>query len=323
MHKLASQSPRETAPSGLLVVDKPLEWTSHDVVARTRRLAGTKKVGHAGTLDPQASGVLVMGVGAATRFLTYLVGLDKQYETVIRLGAATSTDDAAGEVLSTAEPAALLGLSDEMIAGAVGQLTGNIMQVPSAVSAIKIDGVRAYARARAGEDVDLPARPVTVSSFVVTRVDRGADFIDVSAVIDCSSGTYIRALGRDLGAALGVGGHLAQLRRTRVGQFGLDASHDFSALVTAQESGELTPKILPVIPLGEAARQTMPWFTADADQELALRRGQQIDRSIATITGDDNFAQAAALNQAGELIAVVAPGKRSDALRPVTGFPAP
>lgn len=213
-----------TAPSGILLVDKPTGWTSHDVVARTRRLAGTRKVGHAGTLDPMATGLLLLGIGSATRLLTYLVGVDKEYAATIRLGAATTTDDAEGEPGQAASPAALAAVEPESIAEAIAGLTGAIRQVPSAVSAIKADGKRAYARVRAGEDVCLAARPVTVSAFELlgSELVPGADdrlWLDLTVRVECSSGTYIRALARDLGAALGVGGHLTALRRTRIGPF--------------------------------------------------------------------------------------------------------
>ncbi len=184
---------------GLLLVDKPAGWTSHDVVARARRLLNTRKVGHAGTLDPMATGLLVLAVGRATRLLTYVTGHDKSYDATIRLGASTVTDDAEGEVTGAADAS---GVTDDAVAAAVAQLTGEIQQVPSSVSAIKVNGERSYARVRAGEDVALAARPVTVSRFEVTAVRREAGVIDVDATIDVSSGTYIRALARDLGSRL-------------------------------------------------------------------------------------------------------------------------
>jgi tRNA pseudouridine55 synthase len=205
-----------TAPDGLAIVDKPNGWTSHDVVGRTRRLAQTRKVGHAGTLDPMATGVLVLGIGKATRLLGHLALTEKQYDATLRLGQTTVTDDAEGEVLTDVPVEA----TDEAVAREVAALTGELMQVPSSVSAIKVDGVRSYAKVRAGERVELKARPVTVSRFEVLA-RRGAD-LDVT--VTCSSGTYIRALARDLGAALGCGGHLTALRRTRVGPFDLSAA---------------------------------------------------------------------------------------------------
>lgn len=200
-----------TAPDGLVVVDKEGGWTSHDVVGRTRRLARTRKVGHAGTLDPMATGVLILGIGKATRLLGHLALTDKQYDATIRLGQTTVTDDAEGELLSTSP----VEVSDEALAAQIALLTGDLLQVPSSVSAVKVNGVRSYARVRAGEDVVLKARAVTVSQFEI--VARRGDDVDVT--VTCTSGTYIRALARDLGAALGVGGHLTALRRTRVGPF--------------------------------------------------------------------------------------------------------
>jgi tRNA pseudouridine55 synthase len=209
--------------SGLVVVDKSGGLTSHDVVARLRRILGTRKIGHAGTLDPMATGVLVCGVGRGTKLLGHLALDTKAYTATIRLGAATSTDDAEGEILSTADTS---GVSDAAIAIGMAALTGPIEQVPSSVSAIKVDGQRSYARVRAGEEVVLPSRPVTVSVFDL-RARRGSD-LDV--VVECSSGTYVRALARDLGAALGVGGHLSALRRTRVGPFTLERARTLEQL---------------------------------------------------------------------------------------------
>ncbi len=207
-----------TDPSGVVVVDKPPGLTSHDVVARLRRILRTRKVGHAGTLDPMATGVLVCGVGRGTKLLGHLALDGKAYTATIRLGVTTTTDDAEGEVVAAADPAAAAAVPDTAVAAGLAALTGPILQVPSAVSAIKVDGRRAYARVRAGEQVVLPARPVTVSALVLLA-RRGAD-LDVAA--ECSSGTYVRALARDLGAGLGVGGHLTALRRTRVGPFRLE-----------------------------------------------------------------------------------------------------
>jgi tRNA pseudouridine55 synthase len=211
---------------GLVVVDKPADHTSHDVVARLRRILGTRKVGHAGTLDPMATGVLVCGVERGTRLLGHLALDTKAYTATVRLGAATTTDDAEGEVIGGADPS---GIPDAALAAAMAALTGAIQQVPSSVSAIKVDGRRAYARVRAGEQVALPARPVTVSGFTLLG-RRGAD-LDVA--VECSSGTYVRALARDLGAALGVGGHLTMLRRTRVGPFTLEQARTLDELTAA------------------------------------------------------------------------------------------
>lgn len=204
--------------SGILLVDKPGGMTSHDVVSRTRKLASTRRVGHAGTLDPMATGLLILGVNGATRLLTYLVGLDKEYLATIRLGGSTPTDDAESQVDELASPERITAVTEQSILEAIGQLTGNIQQVPSAVSAIKVDGKRAYARVRAGETVELTARAVTIAAFDLLDIRRG-DFIDVDVRVECSTGTYVRALARDLGELLEVGGHLSALRRTRVGPF--------------------------------------------------------------------------------------------------------
>ncbi|OOL30305.1 pseudouridine synthase [Rhodococcus rhodochrous] len=223
----ASENPA-LARAGLLVVDKDPGMTSHDVVARCRRLLGTRKVGHAGTLDPMATGVLVLGVERATKMLGLLALTTKAYSATIRLGQNTVTDDAEGEVLATTDASAV---ADEAIAAAVAALTGEISQVPASVSAIKIDGKRAYARMREGETVELAARPVTVSRFeVLSRRTTSDGFVDLDVEVECSSGTYIRALARDLGAALGVGAHLTALRRTRVGPFGLEHARTLAQL---------------------------------------------------------------------------------------------
>lgn len=261
------------APDGLLVVDKPSGWTSHDVVGRARRLCGTRKVGHAGTLDPMATGVLVLGIGRATRLLTFLVGCDKDYTATIRLGQATITDDAEGEVTSST---AADGVTPGQLEAAVSQLTGDIEQVPSSVSAIKVKGERSYHRVRAGEDVDLPPRPVTVSRFdiLATRPGDvgGIPVLDVDVEVTVSSGTYVRALARDLGAALGVGGHLSALRRTRVGAFTLDRAHDLEALGAVED-----PEQMPVTPLADAARAQFIVRELTDSETTALGYGQRVE----------------------------------------------
>ncbi len=261
------------APDGLLVVDKPAGWTSHDVVGRARRLCATRKVGHAGTLDPMATGVLVLGIGRATRLLTFLVGCDKDYAATIRLGQSTLTDDAEGEVTAAA-PAD--GVTDAAIAEAVAALTGAIEQVPSAVSAIKVNGERSYHRVRAGEDVVLPARPVTVSRFDVIAVRQaqadGLPVVDVDVEVTVSSGTYVRALARDLGATLGVGGHLTALRRTRVGAFTLAQAHALDDLAQVA-----TPEEIPVTALAEAARAQFAVHELTVEQARAVGYGQRVD----------------------------------------------
>jgi len=250
-----------TAPDGLVVVDKPAGWTSHDVVGRTRRLARTRKVGHAGTLDPMATGVLLLGIGRATRLLGHLALTDKQYDATIRLGATTVTDDAEGEVVTTADAS---GVTDADVAREVAALTGAIEQVPSAVSAVKVDGVRSYARVRSGEQVALAPRSVTVSRFEVLA--RRGDDLDVA--VTCSSGTYVRALARDLGAALGVGGHLTALRRTRVGPFDLAQARTLEQLEPAFDEA--------VVPLDHAVAESFARRDLDADEALALSYGKKL-----------------------------------------------
>jgi len=252
-----------SAPAGIVVVDKPSGWTSHDVVGRVRRLASTRKVGHAGTLDPMATGVLVLGVGRATRLLGHLQLADKEYLATIRLGESTVTDDAEGEVVDSA-PAGHLDAA--AIGAAMAPLTGPIEQVPSAVSAIKVDGQRSYARVRAGEDVELPARPVTVETFELGEVRRTDDVVDVDVRVVCSSGTYVRALARDLGASLGVGGHLSMLRRTRVGGFDLIGSHTLEELDSA----------FVMTDLDAAARSSFPVLDLDDAQATDVRFGRPL-----------------------------------------------
>ena len=251
-----------TAPDGLLVVDKPPGWTSHDVVGRARRLAGTRKVGHAGTLDPMATGVLVLGIGRATRLLGHLALTDKAYDATILLGATTVTDDAEGERLEVRDASAV---TDAAVAEAVLALTGELEQVPSSVSAVKVDGVRSYARVRAGEDVVLTARQVVVSRFSVLA--RRGEELDVR--VECTTGTYVRALARDLGAALGVGAHLTALRRTRVGPFGLDAARTLEQLA----------EDLVVVPLDVAVGASFPRRALTEQEAVALSYGQQLTPS--------------------------------------------
>jgi tRNA pseudouridine55 synthase len=261
---------------GLLLVDKPAGMTSHDVVAKVRKLAGTRKVGHAGTLDPMATGLLVLGIESATKLLTFIVGADKTYEATIRLGSATVTDDREGDFLSQSTSEQLAKVSDADILKVIATLSGDIQQVPSQVSAIKIDGERAYAKVRAGEEVELKARAVNIAKFEVIGAIRHSDTaIDLDVVIDCSSGTYIRALARDLGAALGVGGHLTELRRTRVGGFKVEDAID---LTSAQPNG------LPLIPAVDAASACLPVLEISVSDELALRQGKRINAHVDTPT---------------------------------------
>ena len=221
-------------PPGLVVVDKPGGMTSHDVVGRCRRMFGTRKVGHAGTLDPMATGVLVIGVERATKILGLLTATAKSYSATIRLGETTTTEDAEGDVVQRVSAVAV---TDDHIAAAVAALRGDIEQVPSAVSAIKVDGKRAYRMVREGQSPELAPRPVRIDRFEVLAVhrDRPGGVVDVDVEVDCSSGTYIRALARDVGAALGVGGHLTALRRTRVGDFGLEQAQTLERLAEAPE----------------------------------------------------------------------------------------
>jgi tRNA pseudouridine55 synthase len=218
---------------GIVVVDKPAGITSHDVVGRCRRIFGTRKVGHAGTLDPMATGVLVVGIDRATKILGLLTAADKSYAATIRLGQTTSTEDAEGQLLESVSADRLRMVTDTRIEAAIAALRGEIAQIPSAVSAIKIDGQRAYKLAREGRPVELAPRTVRIGRFDVLAVRRRTDpvdVIDVDVAVDCSSGTYIRALARDVGAALGVGGHLSVLRRVRVGRFGLDQARTLDEL---------------------------------------------------------------------------------------------
>ena len=256
---------RPTGPDGLVIVDKPAGLTSHTVVSRIRKLAGTRRVGHAGTLDPMATGVLVIGVEKATRLLGHLALTTKTYQATVRLGQSTVTDDAEGEVTATA-PAA--GVTREALDTAVAKLTGDILQVPSKVSAIKVDGKRSYRRVLDGEDVELAARPVTVSSFEVHAVreaaaEDGTPLLDVDVTVDCSSGTYIRALARDLGVDLGTGGHLTALRRTRVGPYGIEQARTLEQLA----------EDFAVLPIGQAAAGAFPRWDVSAEQARLLING--------------------------------------------------
>jgi tRNA pseudouridine55 synthase len=252
---------------GLIIVAKPGGMTSHDVVARIRRLAGTRRVGHGGTLDPMATGVLVVGVNRATRLLTYVVGARKNYAATIRLGQATVTDDAEGEITATVDAGAV---PDEAVRAALAGQTGEIDQVPSAVSAIKVDGVRAYQRVRDGERPELAARRVTIDLAVLAVRRDHPGLVDVDVEITCSSGTYVRAIARDAGAALGVGGHLTALRRTAVGGF---------TLAEAATLVDLELRAPDVVGLGlaDAARRCLPQREASAQEARALSHGASLE----------------------------------------------
>ena len=269
---------------GLVLVDKPAGWTSHDVVARCRRLAGTRRVGHAGTLDPMATGLLIVGVERATRLLGHLALHDKDYLATIRLGVTTVTDDAEGEVVTTGDAPSV---ADDALAAAMAALTGDLMQVPSSVSAIKVDGKRAYARARAGETVSLAARPVRVARFaLLTR--RGSD---VDVAVTCSTGTYVRALARDLGAALGVGAHLTALRRTRIGGFRIEDAQTLEALESS----------FSCVSLASALRAAFPVRELTEDEVYRVARGQRISGA----TGSVSAAPVAAFAPDGSAVALL------------------
>ena len=284
------------ATSGIVVVDKPAGMTSHDVVARLRRFFGTRKVGHAGTLDPMATGVLVAGIKRGTKLLAHLVAEDKVYETTIRLGASTTTDDAEGTTVDTHDAS---GVTDEAIRAEVAKLTGTIMQVPSKVSAIKIDGRRAHELVRAGEEVDIPAREVTIHAFDLGEIRRDGEFVDVDARVHCSSGTYIRSLGRDLGAALGVGGHLIALRRARVGAFSLT---DARTLEQLENSAELS------LSLDDALIRVWPVLNVTADEYDALAMGKWLKprglKGVHAAVGPDGRA-VALVKEKGKRLATV------------------
>ena len=272
-------------PSGLLLVDKPGGITSHGAVAAARRALGTRKIGHAGTLDPMATGLLILGVERATRLLGHLALHDKEYLATIRLGSTTVTDDAEGETLETADPAMLTAIGSDDIDRAMLALTGEIQQVPSSVSAIKVDGKRSYARVRAGEAVELKARTVTVSNFELIATRGSAEAIDLDVRVECTTGTYVRALARDLGAALGVGAHLTMLRRTRIGAFRVAQAADIDAMCATS-----------LIALSEAARSSFPTIALTAEDADHVSHGRRIDLEATEPT--------ALLSPEGELLAL-------------------
>ncbi len=274
------------ATPGLLLVDKPAGMTSHDVVSKVRKLAGTKKVGHAGTLDPMATGLLVLGIESGTKLLTFVVGADKTYEATIRLGSSTITDDREGENLKTATPEEVAAVTVDQINQELAKLRGVIQQVPSAVSAIKVNGEKAYDRVRAGEVFELKSREVTISRLdVIGDVRREENFIDLDVIVDCSSGTYIRAIARDLGEALGVGGHLTSLRRSRIGSFDVKNAIQLEGF---EES-------LPILKSVEAVKSVLPTLEITSEETLAIRQGKRIAHHLDEIT---------ALTSQGVLVAV-------------------
>jgi tRNA pseudouridine55 synthase len=290
-----------TPPAGLVVVDKPAGMTSHDVVARVRRLAGTRKVGHAGTLDPMATGVLVVGIGRATRLLGHLLLTDKAYDATVRLGVTTTTDDAEGEVVRSRP---LDGVSEEAVRRALAGMVGEVDQVPSAYSAVKVGGRRAYALARAGQQVELAPRRVRIDALDVRRVA----VPEVDLAVRCSSGTYVRAIARDLGAALGVGGHLTALRRTAVGPFTLADAHTLEQLAGS----------FAVTPLEDVARVCFPSCDLDEPAARDVRHGRRLATRLP------------AIERGGGPVAVFAPDgrflalyeQRGDEARPVAVFAA-
>jgi tRNA pseudouridine55 synthase len=276
----------DQAQSGIVVIDKPAGWTSHQVVAKIRRIAGIRKVGHAGTLDPMATGVLVIGIGKATRLLGYLALTEKAYEATIRLGISTVTDDAEGPVTGAAGAS---GVTDDQIENALAELRGELMQVPSAVSAIKVDGVRSYAKVRSGQEVALAPRQVIIRRLdVVGRHDievNGIAAIDLDVVVECSSGTYVRALARDLGITLGTGAHLTRLRRTRVGAFRLEQT----------ETLEKVERGLRIMPMEDVVRSGFAIQTIREDQADWVRHGRRLPdlrlpaATSALLTEDGSF----------------------------------
>jgi len=296
--------------SGILLVDKPQGITSHDVVSRVRRAAGTRKVGHAGTLDPLATGLLVLGLNSSTRLLTFLVGLDKTYEATIRLGVATTTDDSEGETTATHDASAV---ADDAIDAGVRALSGPISQVPTTVSAIKVNGRRAYDLAREGVEVELKARDVTISEFsvhdrrtaeVVDEAGRTVTVRDLDVRVRCSSGTYVRALARDLGAGLGVGGHLTALRRTTVGPFDV-------ADAAVLEGIDVAPALLPPTAVAE---RLFPVWRMTADETVDLGHGKRV-----TVGIDDTAGPVAAVTPSGDLAGLVEV-RRGQAV-PIVNFP--
>ncbi|CAN5306796.1 tRNA pseudouridine(55) synthase TruB [soil metagenome] len=284
-------------PAGVVVIDKPSGITSHDVVARVRHLAGTRKVGHAGTLDPMATGVLVVGVDRATRLLGHLTRGEKSYDATLRLGTSTTTDDAEGEL---SERLSTEHLREDDVRSAAGAFVGAIEQVPSSVSAVKVGGRRAHERVRAGEDVELAARPVFIHEMLVTDVRREGPWLDVELSLRCSSGTYVRAIARDLGAALGVGGHLTKLRRTAVWPFTLADAHTVDALA----------EDLAVLGISEVARRCFPVCDLDSGAARDVGFGRKLGRDlgaegpVAMFAPDGAFL--ALYEQRGELAAPIA-----------------
>ena len=282
--------------SGFALIDKPAGWTSHDVVGRLRTLYGQRRIGHAGTLDPMATGVLIVGLGHATRLLRYVQGQPKTYEATIRLGQGTVTDDAEGE--TTSAPGWVV--DEAGLAAAMAGLTGDIAQIPSAVSAVKVNGVRSYARVRAGEQVELAARPVTIHRFEVLAPPRQANtVVDVDVLVECSSGTYVRALARDLGSALGTAAHLTALRRTAIGEIGVDRCVGL---------GEDPP---PVASTESVMAEVLPVIGVAPKPAEALRNGRRVDLGVPDgtylVTFEGSWVSVVTVQTGGTHIEVNAP----------------
>lgn len=272
--------------AGIVLVDKEGGWTSHDLVAKARGIFNTRRVGHAGTLDPMATGLVILGVGGATRLLGYVSDAGKSYQATILLGRTTNTDDADGEVIAESSKEAIDGIDEAAITSGISALTGTIMQRPSNFSAIKVNGVRSYARARAGEDFELAAREISVEQFSILEIRRNIDSIELDVYVTCSSGTYIRALARDLGESLGVGGHLTALRRTSIGGFKLEEAVNIDQIADRR------------IPLGEAAERILSTRRVDLDEQILLRNG----RAIFAVGKVGVYA---ALSSGGDLVALL------------------
>ena len=301
-----SASPDPVTGPGLLLVDKPAGMTSHDVVARVRRLARTRKVGHAGTLDPMATGVLLVGIGKATRLLGHLALTEKAYAATIRLGSSTTTDDAEGELLSAAGAGST---TEADVRSALTGFVGDLQQVPATVSALKVGGRRAHELVRAGAEVQLAARPVTVHELHLTGCRRGGDHLDVDVELRCSSGTYVRAVARDLGAVLGAGGHLTTLRRTAVGPVGITEA---TPLAELEDAGTL-----PVVPMAQAVTRFFAVVHVDEGAARDVTHGRFLDLPEATGPAARPFA---VIGPDGSFLALYRPGEAGAPARPVAVF---
>ncbi len=297
-------------PHGLVIIDKPAGITSHDAVRRLRKVAKTRRVGHAGTLDPMATGVLILGLGRATRLLGHLALTNKDYIATIRLGQSTVTDDAEGDIMEERDATAVTG---EAIAQEIAKLSGDILQVPTQISAIKVDGKRSYARVRAGEEVELKARPVTVSRFDVIATDRSqSGVVDLQVEVSCSTGTYVRALARDLGEVLGVGGHLTALRRTRVGPFSVETA------VTLPEADSDQGVNAFLVGLDDAVTASFPLIEVDEATSDLVLHGIPLSQADATAGGWTGTDQVCALMCQGRSLGLFQ--LRDDKLRSLVVF---